>query len=113
MRFDDIKRWKEGQMMSLPYLGMYVPQMNTYYATNGDGVLNVDFVSTVPATTVKGVFYYLVPVTAATLTKGSSGNIHWLPNYDIQRAWNDKYYYYPIPTSELVLNQKLKQNPGW
>ena len=113
MRFDDIKRWKEGQMMSLPYLGMYVPQMNTYYATNGDGVLNVDFVSTVPAPTVKGVFYYLVPVAAANLTNGSSGNIHWLPNYDAQRAWNDKYYYYPIPTSELVLNPKLKQNPGW
>jgi hypothetical protein len=113
MRFDDIKRWKEGPMMSLPYLGLYVPAMNTYYATNGDGVLNVDFVSTAPASTIPGVFYYLVPVTAANLTGGTHGNIHWLPNYDAQRAWNDKYYYYPIPTSELVLNPRLKQNPGW
>ena len=113
MRFDDIKRWKEGQMMSLPYLGMYVPAVNTYYATNGDGVKNVDFVSAAPTPTIPGVFYYLVPVTAVNLTGGTSGNIHWLLNYDTQRAWSDKYYYYPIPTSELVLNSNLKQNPGW
>ncbi len=112
-RFDDIKRWKAGPIMSLPYLGIYVPKMNTYFATNGDGILNVDFVSTVPTTTVKGVFYYLVPVASVNLTNGTFGNIHWLVNYDAARKWNDKYYYYPIPASELVLNPKLKQNPGW
>lgn len=113
LRFDDIKRWKEGQMMSLPYLGMYVPAMNTYYATNGDGVLNVDFVTQAPSPAVKGVVYYVVPLTAVNLTQGTYGNIHWLVNYDAVRGWNDKYYYYPIPTSEIVLNPKLKQNPGW
>jgi hypothetical protein len=113
LRFDDIKRWKAGNIMSLPYLGIYVPQMNTYYATNGDGVLNVDFVTTAPAPAVPGVVYYLVPLTSVNLTNSTSGNIHWLRNYDAQRVWDDKYYYYPIPTSELVLNPKLKQNPGW
>jgi hypothetical protein len=113
MRFDDIKRWKAGQLMSLPYLGIYVPQMNTYYATNGDGVLNVDFVTTAPTPAVKGVVYYLVPLTSVNLTNGTSGNIHWLPNYDAVRQWNDRYYYYPIPTSQLVLNPKLQQNSGW
>jgi hypothetical protein len=112
-RFDDIKRWKAGPLMSLPYLGIYVPQMNTYYATNGDGVLNVDFVTKAPTPAVKGVVYYLVPLTSVNLTNGTYGNIHWLLNYDAARAWNDKYYYYPIATSELVLNPKLKQNPGW
>jgi len=29
------------------------------------------------------------------------------------RQWNDKYYLYPIPQSELQKNKKLKQNPGW
>ncbi|MDR1200887.1 MAG: RagB/SusD family nutrient uptake outer membrane protein [Tannerellaceae bacterium] len=29
------------------------------------------------------------------------------------RQWNDKYYLYPIPQSELQKNGKLKQNPGW
>jgi len=113
LRFDDIKRWKAGQLMTMPYLGIYVPQMNTYYATNGDGVLNVDFVTTTPSPAVKGVVYYTVPLTSVTLTNGTNGNIHWLPNYDSQRTWNDKYYYYPIPQTELVLNPELKQNPGW
>ncbi|HEY4324175.1 MAG TPA: RagB/SusD family nutrient uptake outer membrane protein [Mucilaginibacter sp.] len=112
-RFDDIKRWKAGNLMSLPYLGIYVPHMNTYYATNGDGVRNVDFVTTAPTPAVPGVVYYLVPLTAVNLTNGTSGNIHWLVNYDAQRVWNDKYYYYPIPASEIVLNPKLKQNQGW
>lgn len=113
LRFDDIKRWKAGNLMSLPYLGIYVPKMNTYYATNGDGVLNVIFVSAVPTPAVKGVFYYLVPVSSVNLTNGTYGNIHWLVNYDAARKWDDKYYYYPIPTSELVLNPKLGQSPGW
>lgn len=113
LRFDDIKRWKEGPMMSLPDLGMYVPAMNTYYATNGDGVKNVDFVSQAPTPAVPGVVYYLVPLATVNLTNGTYGNIHWLVNYDTQRQWNDKYYYYPIPNSEIVLNPKLTQNPGW
>ncbi|MDC8025895.1 RagB/SusD family nutrient uptake outer membrane protein [Elizabethkingia anophelis] len=24
-----------------------------------------------------------------------------------------KYYYLPIPASQLILNPKLKQSPGW
>lgn len=30
-----------------------------------------------------------------------------------ERVWNDKYYYYPIPLSEIYKNRKLTQNPGW
>lgn len=28
-------------------------------------------------------------------------------------GWLDKYYLYCVPTDEIVLNPKLKQNPGW
>ncbi|MGH7618726.1 MAG: RagB/SusD family nutrient uptake outer membrane protein [Gemmatimonadaceae bacterium] len=31
----------------------------------------------------------------------------------VQRAWNDKMYLYPIATSDLTVNPKLGQNPGW
>ncbi|MBV8255237.1 MAG: RagB/SusD family nutrient uptake outer membrane protein [Chitinophaga sp.] len=112
-RFDDIRRWKAGYLMSMPYLGVYVPAMNTSYAMNGDGVLNVSFVSAVPSNPVKGVFYYVIAGNSVMLTNGTYGNIHWLANYDVSRAWQDKFYYYPIPTSELVLNPKLTQSPGW
>lgn len=29
------------------------------------------------------------------------------------RQWDDKYYLYPIPQSEIQKNGKLTQNPGW
>lgn len=31
----------------------------------------------------------------------------------ITRKWNDKYYLFPIPQSEIQKNGKLEQNPGW
>ena len=114
LRFDDIRRWKAGKtLMTMPYLGVYVPQLNTPYAMNGDGVLNVAFVTVNPASPVKGVIYDLIDNKTVTLTNGTYGNIHWLANYDATRKWDDKFYYYPIPTNELVLNPNLGQTPGW
>jgi len=31
----------------------------------------------------------------------------------VTRQWDDKYYFYPIPQSELKKNSNLTQNPGW
>lgn len=31
----------------------------------------------------------------------------------VTRQWDDKYYFYPIPESELKKNKNLQQNPGW
>ena len=31
----------------------------------------------------------------------------------VNRQWDDKYYFYPIPQSELKRNPNLEQNPGW
>ena len=31
----------------------------------------------------------------------------------VQRQWDDKYYFYPIPQSEIKKNPKLTQNQGW
>lgn len=31
----------------------------------------------------------------------------------VTRKWDDKYYFYPIPQSELKKNKNLNQNPGW
>jgi hypothetical protein len=29
------------------------------------------------------------------------------------RQWDEKYYLYPIPQSEIQKNSNLKQNPNW
>ena len=31
----------------------------------------------------------------------------------VTRQWDDKYYFYPIPQSELKKNPNLEPNPGW
>ena len=31
----------------------------------------------------------------------------------VNRQWDDKFYFYPIPQSELKKNPNLTQNPGW
>ncbi len=31
----------------------------------------------------------------------------------VNRQWDDKYYFYPIPQSEVKKNPALGQNPGW
>lgn len=112
LRFDDLRRWKAGNLMSLPYSGVYVPQLNTPYAMNGDGVRDVSFVLSQPSSgAIPGVAYYVVKGTTVELTQGNTGNIVWL--YNTPHVWNDKYYYYPVATRDIVLNPNLTQNPGW
>lgn len=36
-----------------------------------------------------------------------------LTRQTVTRQWDDKYYFYPIPQSELQKNSKLQQNVGW
>ena len=31
----------------------------------------------------------------------------------VSRLWNDRQYLFPIPTSEILKNPSLQQNPGW
>ncbi|MCC8408038.1 RagB/SusD family nutrient uptake outer membrane protein [Mucilaginibacter sp. UR6-1] len=115
-RFYDIVRWKRGPLMDQTWNGFYVPELNTPLDLNGDGVLDVAFYRTMPANPVAGVTYVSV---AENLSTGSvnpqrlnnDNELTWLTN--VQRQWNDKYYLYPIPESDRLINPKLGQNPGW
>ena len=112
LRFNDICRWKAGPLMAMPYKGVFVPALNTPYAMNGDGVLDVSFVSAAPTgTTIKGVAYYLIDNKLVTLSQGTTGTLTWLAS--TPRVWNDKFYLSPIATADIVLNHSLTQNPGW
>ena len=51
---------------------------------------------------------YFGSVQAATISANKL-----LTRSTITRQWNDKYYFYPIPQSELKKNPNLTQNPGW
>jgi len=115
-RFNDIVRWKRGPLMDMTWNGFYVPALNTPLDLNGDGVQDVAFYTTMPANPVTGVTYVNV---AENLTGGtvnpqrlsSDNELTWLTN--VTRKWDDKYYLYPIPETDRLINPKLGQNPGW
>ncbi|SHN40868.1 RagB/SusD family nutrient uptake outer membrane protein [Chitinophaga sp. CF418] len=87
-RFDDIIRWKAGELIQNPetILGMKLtPAVRAQY----------------PASQVSGV-------------QVDANNYIRLYTSITSRVWKDKMYLYPIPTQELTLNQNLlPQNPGW
>jgi hypothetical protein len=110
-RFYDVVRWKRGELMEMEWRGIYIPQANELMDLNEDGIPDVYFYTTLPATQVSGVTYINVDTEAHKLSNGTSGEIIWLDN--IPREWTDNKYYYPIPETHLLTNPNLGQNPGW
>lgn len=110
-RYDDIRRWKEGDDLTKAYDGIYVPALNQLLDLNQDGKPDVCFVTAPPATKLAGVVYYTIDNVTTALSNGTSGNLLWLPNE--QKAWSDFKYYFPITYSEIQLDPRLVQNAGW
>lgn len=54
---------------------------------------------------------YFKDIAAVDLTLQNGEVI--LTRKNIARQWNDKYYLYPVPQSEIQKNPKLTQNPNW
>lgn len=54
----------------------------------------------------------LASVKIAKLQKNADGDII-LTRAQESRNWDDKYYFFPIPFSEVNKNPNLGQNPGW
>jgi hypothetical protein len=116
-RFYDLVRWRRGELMEMPWNGFYVPSLNQPLDLNEDGVLDVAFYTTLPTNRPAGVTYVNVAPTISgginpqQLSNGTSGEINWLNN--VPRKWEEKYYLYPIPETDRLINPKIGQNPGW
>lgn len=111
-RFDDLLRWKKGDLLEKPWEGLYVPAINVAYDLNEDGANDVAFVSELPANKEPGVVYVIVVNNnTIRLSENTKGNLLW--RSDETKEWKDYKYYYPIPFEEMVLNPNLNQNPGW
>ena len=109
-RYDDLMRWRAGSLLANPFLGMYFPGLGEY-DLNGDGQIDYALVTSLPSNPVSGVSYKVVG-TDVYLTNGNSGNV--IPYPSLVKTFSDpKNYLFPIPTTELQLNSKLVQNPGW
>ncbi len=116
-RFNDIIRWKRGELMEQTWNGFYVPALDKPLDLNEDGKNDVVFYKVRPATQLAGVTYINVAETIngvanpQRLKNDTYGELTWLTN--IPRKWNEKYYLYPIPEADRLLNPALGQNPGW
>jgi len=94
----------------MQWKGIYVPAKDIPMDLDGNGTPDVAFVDKVPAIKVPGVIYYTL-TGSAKLTGTNSGFITWRD--DEVRKFEDKKYFHPISNTDLVLNPKLAQNPGW
>jgi hypothetical protein len=110
LRYDDLLRWKKGKLLEMQWKGIYVPAKDLPMDLDGNGTPDVAFVDKTPAVKVPGVIYYTL-TGSAKLTGGTKGFITWRD--DEVRKFEDKKYFHPISNTDLVLNPKLVQNPGW
>uniref|UniRef100_F4CBG8 RagB/SusD domain-containing protein n=1 Tax=Sphingobacterium sp. (strain 21) TaxID=743722 RepID=F4CBG8_SPHS2 len=109
-RYHDIMRWKEGHLLAETFQGMYFPGKGTF---DLDGNGNDDFalVDEKPANPIAGIQYYILGNDKA-LSEGNSGNLIVHPT-TVKVFDENKDYLYPLPSSELTLNENLVQNPNW
>lgn len=109
-RWNDLMRWKEGHLITMPFRGMYFPGTGSFDLDQDGRIDVVIYEETKPGQTGP---QYLRLGSEIDLENGSNGG-NVVVNKNIPKKFNDERdYLYPIPTQELLLNPNLKQNKGW
>ena len=117
-RYADMMRWKIGKVFEKPQRGIYVPSTGLVDVT-GDGIPDYfisDDGSNMPDDLPDETTIYITNEDNVSifLEYGKSGYIMFkLEQGDIGTFIEPKYYYRPIPTSEILLNPELVQLFGW
>jgi len=123
-RFDDLMRWHAGKLLEEEPKGIYFPGLGKYDLT-GDGIediILIDVSETIPLPENKeknslGVtlIYYRAGLpdsdAGVYLENGNSGNVVSIK--DMGSFIEPKYYYRPIPETQILLNPNLTQIFGW
>ncbi|SFB93721.1 Starch-binding associating with outer membrane [Parapedobacter composti] len=112
VRYDDIMRWRMGELLEKTWQGIYIPQKGEVYDLNGDGAPDLSVVDAEPPANqrIPGVAYVVLG-SVYRLSEGDRGNLEF--GFSQGRRWLDKKYLRPIPTSARQVNPALGQNPGW
>lgn len=122
-RLDDLYRWKAGSLLAQNPGGMYVPALGGLDVT-GDGVADIAILQSkedespiagLPADVKEKIVKYYLADGGFILSNGTSGTVMFAKDVAQPRSFVEpKYYYFPIPASQVILsNKKLTQPAGW
>jgi hypothetical protein len=107
LRYDDLMRWDQGDMLQKTWSSIYIPQKDVGYDIDGNGTPDIMLVDQAPANPDQTIYYInLSKATYYTYTNGR-----------LQKAngtvWTESRYTHPIPQTAIVKNPNLTQNSGW
>lgn len=110
-RWDDLMRWKAGQLIAKQFYGQYFPGPGEY-DLDKNGSIDVVLYTGQKPPAQSGVQFYELG-SEINLKNGSNGG-YVVVNGSISKTFNeDRDYLNPLPTQDLLLNTNLQQNPGW
>lgn len=122
-RKDDLFRWKAGHLLEKAQHGVYISQFGLHDFT-GDGVPDIGFFKSKNENTVPQdehanyAFYYLENSAGGSesiyLSENDHGYIMSTGDRDGVREFKEpKYYYFPLPQEQRVLNPNLEETIFW
>ncbi len=121
-RYDDLMRWNAGKLLEKEPEGIYFSGLGKHDLT-GDGVADIILLASnesIPAVKEKNelgkdFIYYRTGTfgqdVSIFLKNGTSGTMQ--TTADMGTFQEPKYYYRPVPQSQVQLNPNLKQIFGW
>ena len=107
LRYDDLMRWKQGEMLTKSLGSIYIGAKNTAIDTDGDGTNDLIVVDKLPTSRNPALTY--IDLSKTRFYTFANGRLYVANN----NVWEDKKYLHPIPTAARVKNPKLAQNYGW
>ena len=121
-RYDDLMRWGAGKLLEHEPVGPYFPGLGKYDLT-GDGIEDIvllDISESIPSEKeenelgVKLIYYRVGPQDSDANVYISGNNMGYIQSIkDCGTFVEPKYYYRPIPQSDVTVNPNLTQIMGW
>lgn len=128
-RFDDLRRWKCGELLTMSWRGINIPAINKALDMDENGTPDVIYYTSETeleqakaeidwdtySTTCATKLVSTNPESNELQVKQQNGGYYltWYTQDDDKKVWGEKQYLYPIPSLVMVKNQHIKQNPGW
>ena len=107
LRYDDLMRWRAGEMLTKNLGSIYIGAKNHAVDTDGDGNPDLMVVDKAPNKKDKNITY--IDLSKTRFYTFKEGRLYIANN----NVWENKKYLHPIPTAARVKNPNLKQNDGW